>query len=177
MAYGQELVLDIQHCDLSTFTRRSLTDFFASLCKEINMQPEDLHFWDYEDAPEEYAMAPDHLKGRSAVQFIKTSNITVHTLDVPKAILINVFSCKRFNSEQVADFCANWFKGEITGKVTLQRLEDFDDGKPKVCERCGITIYDDQWFEYSHARFPTVFPVCGECLSKLYGRRVKGEDT
>ena len=170
MAYGYEQVLDIEQCDISTFTRQSLTDFFVALCEKIKMQRADLHFWDYDGYPEEYEKAPDHLKGRSAVQFIKTSNITIHTLDVPRSVLINIFSCKRFNDQQVSGFCADWFKGEITGNAKLPRLDDFVDDQPKVCESCKKIIVDDQWFEFSHARHETIFPVCPECLTKLHGR-------
>lgn len=169
MSYGQELILDIEKCDVSTFTRKSLTEFFVTLCDKIEMQRETLHFWDYEGQLDEYNKAPDHLKGISAVQFISTSNITIHTLDVLRVVMLNVFSCKDFNGYMVADFCANWFKGKITGRIILPRLEEYQNNKPKTCAKCKVIIYDDQWFTYSSARVGEVSPVCPDCLSKLYG--------
>ena len=80
--YGKELILDIHECDPTKFTRDSLTNFFEILCDKIDMVAEDLYFWDYEGYPEEYKKDPDDIKGTSAIQFIRTSNITVHTLDV-----------------------------------------------------------------------------------------------
>jgi len=92
--YGKELILDIHECNINMFTREKLCEFFEILCDKIDMERCDLYFWDYDDCPEEYKKASDHLKGRSAIQFISTSNITVHTLDVLKKVFINIFSCK-----------------------------------------------------------------------------------
>ena len=80
--YGTELILDLHECDPSTYaTRNQLEVFIAALCKKIDMEAEDIHFWDYDGEPEEYEKAPAHLKGRSVVQFIRTSTIVIHTLD------------------------------------------------------------------------------------------------
>jgi S-adenosylmethionine/arginine decarboxylase-like enzyme len=64
-----------------------------AFCDSIGMERHDLHFWDYEDEPEERERAPDHLAGISAVQFIATSNITIHTLDRSNAVFIDAFTC------------------------------------------------------------------------------------
>jgi len=85
------------------------------------MECEDLFFWDYEGSPEEYEKAPPHLKGTSAVQFIKTSNITVHTLDTLRRVYINLFSCTAFDSEVVVNFSAIYFRGSIVSKTLLER--------------------------------------------------------
>lgn len=109
--YGTELILDLTDCKV-TFTRRLIKGYLIALCKKIKMQREDLHFWDYMGDSEGYATAPDHLKGISAVQFIKTSNITIHTLDVSKQILLNIFSCKEFNYKMVVNFSKKWFEAK-----------------------------------------------------------------
>jgi S-adenosylmethionine/arginine decarboxylase-like enzyme len=86
------------------------------------MQREDIHFWDYKDDPEEKEKAPRHLKGTSCVQFITTSNITIHTLDDLKKVFINVFSCKDFNSKVVCDFTLEYFGGHVANLKEVKRL-------------------------------------------------------
>ncbi len=119
--FGKELILDIHNCDKSTFTRKSIAKYFSSLCDLIDMQREDLFWWDYYDCPEEYSKAPDHLKGISAVQFIKTSNITIHTLDELRCVYINIFSCKDFCAQKASDFTKEWFKGTVVSHKILRR--------------------------------------------------------
>ena len=109
--YGEELILDMYGCNISLFNRKDLKRFLIELCEFIDMEREDLHFWDYEGDPEGYEEAPVHLKGTSLVQFIKTSNITIHTLDALGRMYINVFSCKPFDHEAAKEFICNWFKG------------------------------------------------------------------
>lgn len=119
--YGKELILDLHGCNLPS-TREMLTHFFADLCKVIDMQREDLHFWDYEGDPKGYEEAPDHLKGISAIQFIRTSNITIHTIDVQKKVFLNIFSCKDFDSWKVVDFTQKYFGGNVAEQTVVNRL-------------------------------------------------------
>ncbi len=114
--YGKELVMDLHNCNFDKFNRKELKKFFVSLCKEINMVRAPLHFWDYKGYEDEYEKDPDHIKGTSAVQFIRTSNITVHCLDVFKSAYVNVFSCKEFDSNRVVTFCENFFEGKVVGE-------------------------------------------------------------
>lgn len=111
--YGKELILDLHDCDSSKFNRKDITTYFEELCKLIGMQREDLHFWDYEDDPEEYKKAPPHLKGTSAIQFIQTSSIVIHTLDDLGKIFINIFSCKDLFPAAVKMLTETWFKGKV----------------------------------------------------------------
>lgn len=109
-SYGIELILDLHDCDSATFNRKSIRKYFIQLCKLINMKREDLHFWDYEGDPEGYEKALPHLRGVSAVQFIKTSNVTIHTLDDLRKVFINIFSCKDFDCGVAMEFSKEWFK-------------------------------------------------------------------
>jgi S-adenosylmethionine/arginine decarboxylase-like enzyme len=118
--YGKEVILDIHDCKV-LFTRKSIEQFCVELCELLDMVREDLFFWDYED-PDEYAKAPPHLKGISAVQFIRTSNITIHTLDELKRIYLNVFSCKPFNAELVKRLAQSWTNGNIVNYTEVTRI-------------------------------------------------------
>ena len=120
--YGYELILDLHDCDSSTFNRPAIEDFFKKLCKQIKMTPCDLHFWDDVGvAPEEQQTSP-HTKGTSAVQFILTSTIVIHTLDLMGSVYINIFSCNEFDAEVAADFTAKWFKGKIVNSHFIDRI-------------------------------------------------------
>ena len=108
-SYGKELILDLHQCDASTFTRKSLKMFFNLLCEAIDMEPEKLVWWDDLYTPEKEKETEPHLVGTSAVQFIKTSNITIHTLDIMKRVYLNIFSCKDFDAQIALNFCMKWF--------------------------------------------------------------------
>jgi S-adenosylmethionine/arginine decarboxylase-like enzyme len=120
--FGKELILDLHNCNAELFTRKSIKKFFVELCELIDMEREKLSWWDYQGQPEEYEKAPSHLKGITAVQFIKTSNITIHTLDVQKKVFLNVFSCKDFDHSVVVEFCEKWFKGVAMNRLLTDRL-------------------------------------------------------
>ena len=120
--YGQELILDLHECDATLFTRQSIEQFCSELCDLIDMERCDLHFWDDVGVPEEERQTSPKTKGTSAVQFILTSTIVIHTLDLMKAAYVNIFSCKEFDADEAAKFTANWFGSEDwTANVVIRR--------------------------------------------------------
>jgi len=120
--YGQELILDLHGCDTSLFNRDDLTEFFRLLCKRIGMKPESLYFWDDVGVPPEECQTEPHTKGTSAVQFILTSSIVVHALDLTGKVFLNVFSCKAFDVADTESFCVEFFKAESVGnRVVIER--------------------------------------------------------
>jgi S-adenosylmethionine/arginine decarboxylase-like enzyme len=121
-SYGKELIIDIHNCDPSTFNRKSLKKYFVKLSNLIEMKRAKLTWWDDYNVPLEERQTEPHLKGTSAVQFIMTSNITVHTLDILGAVYVNLFSCKDFDPQIVKDFSASWFKGKIVSSHEINRL-------------------------------------------------------
>jgi len=122
-SYGKELILDIHNCDVSKFNRIDIERYIRVLCNDvIDMEREDLHWWDYEDDPEGYKEAPNHLKGTSCVQFILTSTIVIHSLVDLKKIFINIFSCKDFDTEMAAGFTEKYFGGKVeTYEVVIRQ--------------------------------------------------------
>lgn len=118
--YGKELILDLHNCN-KEFTSLNIEFFLIELCDDILlMKRADLHFWDY-DSEEEKMEAPDHLAGTSAVQFIMTSNITIHTLDKLRAIYLNVFTCADLNHNKVSEFCSDYWHGNIVSSTLIIR--------------------------------------------------------
>jgi S-adenosylmethionine/arginine decarboxylase-like enzyme len=119
--YGIELILDLHNCDVSTFNRQSIACYFVELCDLINMEKCDMYFWDDLDTPEAEKQTSAHTVGTSAIQFILTSNITIHTLDLLQKVFVNIFSCKDFDVDQAASFTVQWFKGVIISKILVDR--------------------------------------------------------
>ena len=133
MRFGLEFIIDLKGCDVTKFTRKGLSNYLINLCNLLEitvrevplvlleMHREDLHFWDYEDDPEAKAAAPAHLDGTSAIQFIRTSNITIHTLDKVGEIYINVFSCKDFNHGRIRYYTLEYFGGTVQNEQLVHR--------------------------------------------------------
>lgn len=120
--YGFELVLDIHDCDPSTFNRKSINAYFTKLCKAIDMQKCKVHFWDDVGvAPEEQQTEP-HTKGTSAVCFILTSSIVIHTLDLLETAHVNIFSCKPYDRNVAQRFTEDWFKGRCVNAAWVERI-------------------------------------------------------
>lgn len=119
--YGKELILDLHKCNVEMFTRESIEHYCKILCGKIDMVRGPLHFWDYQCEEcghfdkEDYDKAEDHVKGISAIQFISTSSIVIHTLDVLKNAYINIFSCKLFDPNVATNYSKNFFQGEVVG--------------------------------------------------------------
>ena len=120
--YGKELILDLHNCNTETFTRKELTRFFQELCLLIDMKPEKLVWWDDQNLPAENRQTEPHLVGITAVQFILTSNITIHTLPLLKAAYVNIFSCKDFDVIKVTRFTRIFFQAGATYPTVVNRL-------------------------------------------------------
>jgi S-adenosylmethionine/arginine decarboxylase-like enzyme len=120
--YGKELILDLHNCDPTSFTRKSIKKYFVEICSLIEMQRAKLTWWDDYGVSEEERQTLPHTKGTSAVQFILTSNITIHTLDILGNVYVNIFSCKAFDEKLAEDFTRDWFKGKVVNSQTIKRL-------------------------------------------------------
>jgi len=116
-----ELVMDLHDCDRTLFTRDDIRKFMVGLCNRIAMDREAIHFWDYEGADRMKSRAPPHLKGVTAVQFIKTSNITLHALDDLGRVYLNVFSCKEFDVAVAVAYANEYFGAGWCGHHAFER--------------------------------------------------------
>lgn len=120
-SYGKELIIDLHDCDTTRFTRPGIRTYFRKLCKIIDMKPCKLVFWDDVGVSENERQNLPHTKGTSAIQFILTSNITIHTLDLLGNVYVNIFSCKDFDSDKAMNFTKLYFKGHIVRYNNLVR--------------------------------------------------------
>jgi S-adenosylmethionine/arginine decarboxylase-like enzyme len=120
--YGKEFICDIHNSNPDNFTRKSIRNYFKKVCDLIEMERGKLCWWDDLYTPEEEKETEPHLVGTSAVQFIRTSNITIHTLDLMKRVYLNIFSCKDFDEDIVSSFTEQWFEGEIINSQVIRRI-------------------------------------------------------
>jgi S-adenosylmethionine decarboxylase len=113
--YGLELILDLKGCGLPDLSREKLTDYFVRLCDLIQMtrHGEPL-FW------EDHSALP-HLQGISAVQFIETSNVVCHALPLLRAVYLNIFSCREFDTEAAKQFSAAFWGAESVVSTLVPR--------------------------------------------------------
>lgn len=116
MSFGQEMILDLHscnrvglHCDLELFCK--------TLADLIDMKAEDFHYW---KSHEDDDKIPE-LFGVSAIQFIRTSNITIHVLPLLNngSVYLNLFSCKPFDKTYAAKFVVEWFDA---GKIYKKNI-------------------------------------------------------
>lgn len=119
--YGKELIIDLHNCNPDRFTRKYIRNYFKKLCDLIDMERDKLCWWDDLHTPEEEKETEPHLVGTSAVQFITTSNVVIHTLDILKRVYLNVFTCKDFEEQVVLDFTEEWFEGTIKHWEIIRR--------------------------------------------------------
>ena len=119
--YGWELIADLKQCSPERFNRSSLDDFFSKLCQLIDMRKCEVHFWDDEGVPPEDRQSEPHTKGTSAVCFILTSTIVVHTLDLLGSVYVNIFSCKEFDPDVALRFTQEWFGAQEVTHHFIER--------------------------------------------------------
>jgi S-adenosylmethionine/arginine decarboxylase-like enzyme len=120
--YGFELIMDLHDCDVSKFNRTNLDDYFDKLCKAIDLVKCERYFWDDVGVPPEERQTSPHTKGTSAVQFILTSNIVIHTLDDLAAVYVNIFSCKEFDRELAEQLTKEWFGAKNCRTHFIERI-------------------------------------------------------
>ena len=120
--YGKELIIDLHYCNENKFTRKNIRKYFKVICELIDMERCKLCWWDDLYTLEGEKETEPHLVGTSAIQFIKTSNITIHTLDILQQAYINIFSCKDFDTQVAIKFSKEWFEGKIVNKKVIKRI-------------------------------------------------------
>ena len=114
--YGIEAIFDFHDCDVSKFTAEDLTNFVNQIIEIAGMEAHgDPMIWEDHNAQEL------HLQGTSVFQWIKTSNIVIHTLTLTKLVLLNLFSCKPFDAQKVREFGENFFKaGRVSTTIVIR---------------------------------------------------------
>lgn len=111
--YGKHLVLDSRGCNENILSQDAIAKFITELVPAIDMVPHgDLvidHFGDGDEV------------GISAVQLIVTSAITVHTNDKYRDFYLDLFSCKWYDEDIVAERFKKIFAPQSMNMTVLLR--------------------------------------------------------
>lgn len=103
--WGYHLMIDGSNCNDNIKDKNYIISFVKQLVKDIDMVA-------YGEPEVPYFAGHDINKaGHSLNQFIETSNITGHFIDGHNELYLDVFSCKKFESENVFK-CVRQFFGE-----------------------------------------------------------------
>lgn len=120
-SYGKELIIDMHDCDISKFNRKDIKYYFIVICEALKMERCKLCWWDDKWIPWFWKETEPHIKGTTAIQFIRTSDIRIHALELQKAIRINIFSCKEFEPRIVEYYTEQMFRGKIVSRHFIDR--------------------------------------------------------
>jgi len=112
-SWGKSLHIDLFGCEQKTFRKNSLKKFCRLLCDEIGMKPHGV--------ARVKRFGQGKLRGNSALQFIKTSSIAIHTDDFQKRAFIDIFSCKDFNELSAKAFSKKYFLAKKSKASILMR--------------------------------------------------------
>jgi len=114
-SYGLECIIDLHNCDKNTLTVNSLQEFVKQLLEVANMEAYGpIRVWEDHESQE------PHIQGNAVFQWITTSHIMVYALTLTNLVMINLFSCKDFNVDDVLKLSKNYFKSE---KESLTRVD------------------------------------------------------
>jgi S-adenosylmethionine/arginine decarboxylase-like enzyme len=112
--WGYHVSLDMGGCNKKKITdREHLISWVKALVDAIDMkaygEPEAVHFAEHDPGK----------AGYTVTQLIETSNICGHFVDATGEAYIDVFSCKPFDPDVVAEVCGEWFEPQ-TGDLMFR---------------------------------------------------------
>ncbi len=113
--WGWHLVLNLYNCDSGRIQSAGvIRQFVIDLCDVIEMrrfgEPTIVNFGD-----------DPRVAGYSLVQLIETSNICAHFANESSSVYLDIFSCKKFDPDIAADFCATAFLAQKASGTFISR--------------------------------------------------------
>ncbi len=103
--WGVASSIDIYDCDAETIRDADkIRRFVAELCDLIEMKK-------FGDTIVVHFGEDERVSGYSMVQLIETSLISAHFANQTNTTYLDVFSCKAYNTEVVAEFSKDFFGG------------------------------------------------------------------
>ena len=102
--WGVSSNIDLYECDLALMQNAdAIREFVKILCNRIKMQR-------YGETQVVFFGDEPRVQGFSMTQLIETSLISAHFADASRAIYLDVFSCAPYDSQDAAQFAADYFK-------------------------------------------------------------------
>jgi S-adenosylmethionine/arginine decarboxylase-like enzyme len=113
--WGWHLVLNLYNCDSELIQDAGvIREFVIELCNVIEMrrfgEPTIVNFGD-----------DPRVSGYSLVQLIETSNVCAHFANESSSVYLDIFSCKKFDPQIAADFCAVTFRAQKASATFISR--------------------------------------------------------
>lgn len=113
-AWGKSVAIDLQGCTHERLVSPDLLKhFIAEVIELIGMEA---HGPCYVDR-----FGDGDIEGISAMQFIKTSSITIHCDEVGNRAFVDIFSCKDFDAEKATTFATEFFGAARVKTTVLER--------------------------------------------------------
>lgn len=112
--WGLHTIVDLADCypeEIANY--ESIELWVTTLVAILDMEP-------YGD-PQIVRFGKDGKYGYTCTQLIQTSCITAHFSEDTNTVYIDVFSCKPYDPEKVADYCNSVFGGRIINKQIIYR--------------------------------------------------------
>lgn len=115
--FGQELILDLYHCNLKTISsRRKIKEFVRRLCDDI------IHMKRFgKPLVPHFGHENPITSGYSLVQLIETSSVTAHFSEYKRSVYLNIFSCAPFDPKKTTAFCKKFFGAKRAVSHLLKR--------------------------------------------------------
>lgn len=112
--WGKSIAIDLTDCEHSRLIDPELLkQFIGEIIPLIGMKA---HGPCYVDR-----FGEGDIEGISAMQFIKTSSITVHLDEVGNRAFIDIFSCKDFDAEKAVKVAQEFFQAKQSKPTVLLR--------------------------------------------------------
>ncbi len=114
--WGISSSFDIYQCDPETIrSAEKIKQFVVELCDLIQMKR-------FQDTLVVHFGEDERVAGYSMVQLIETSLISAHFANQTNTTYLDVFSCKPYDPDRVAEFTMKFFGGrQCTTNVNLRR--------------------------------------------------------
>lgn len=113
-SWGKSVSIDLHGCAHERLTSADLLKQFVN--EIIAIMDMEAHGPTYIDR-----FGDGELEGYSAMQFIKTSTITVHLDEVGNRAFLDLFSCKDFDADKAAEFAKKFFAATTVTTTTINR--------------------------------------------------------
>ena len=102
MSWGYHLIIDCKACEKNFNEPDIMKKFVSTLLEKIKMNA-----WG-ECQVEHFAEKPE-IAGWTVIQPLTTSTLTMHFLDNSGDLYFDLFSCKKFDIQEVVDHLAEYF--------------------------------------------------------------------
>lgn len=114
--WGVSSSIDIYDCDSDTIRNAGkIRQFVAELCELIEMKR-------FGDTIVVHFGEDERVSGYSMIQLIETSLISAHFANQSNTTYLDVFSCKAYDTEVVAEFSRKFFGGSRYCTKSNERL-------------------------------------------------------